>query len=325
MNNFRTTFPIAPAAHKIQYNGSVLTIGSCFSDTMAERLQSLHFDVCGNPTGVLFNPFSIGENIRMMITAEMPEASSLFFHDGLYRHFSFPTQMAHPDKDTALSNMRNAISLGRSYIEKCSHLIITFGTTILYRHRPTGKIAANNHKLPAAEFERIQQEPVGVLSRWIEHIKLIRSVNPGCSIWFTVSPVRHTREGMAENNWSKAVAILSIHQLCKHIGGLYYFPAYELMIDDLRDYRFYAEDMIHPNAVAIDYIFDAFRQACIDPNAYELMDQMSEVNKAMEHRPLFPGSEAHSAFNNKMLEKIAALEQQYPHLDLGSARLHFSN
>ncbi len=321
---FQTRFSIQPLQKKIKSSAGIFLTGSCFSDSIADYLQQRKFNVLANPFGVLYNPVSIGEQLLMHIENTPVAEKDIFEVQGLRRHFNFHSRKVHPDLKEAMRLMQNAVEEGHLFLQQAATLIITFGTSVVYRHIPSGKIVANNHKLPAHLFEKNQLEPETVVRQWTEIVRRLKAFNPDIQIIFTVSPVRHIKDGMPENGISKSVLLWSLHLLRQLFPDIYYFPSYEIMLDELRDYRFYAEDMIHPNATALRYIQSRFTETCIDPENYSRMQKMEEILQAMAHKPFFPATEQNSAFKEKMLMKVKAFAEEFQ-IDMTTELHYFSS
>lgn len=325
MQQFRTDFSIPQLGDPIDYHGAVLMTGSCFSENIVQRLSAYKFHVQANPSGIIYNPISLAAELSRIIENKPVGAETLFLSEGVYRHFDFHSRFAHPEQQTAADSMNESTARAHTFLNTCTHLVVTFGTSVVYKLTNTGAIVANNHKLPAGRFQKIQLTSTEIVEAWQPLIGKIKQAYPQLNIMFTVSPVRHIRDGMIENQLSKSVLIRAVHELKNRFSHIYYFPAYEIMMDDLRDYRFYEKDMIHPNEIAVDYIFEKFKTACISPDCFSLMDEISSITAAVQHQPFFPDTEAHQRFKKQMFERVGVLQKQYPHIDMSTEADHFSN
>lgn len=288
MQLFRT--PVTPEAHKgwLSHSDSVLMVGSCFSDNIGKRLGESLFDVEINPLGPLYNPLSIEACIELIMSGRDVGESELFYHRGVWRHFLCHTSLAHTDRKAAADNINARLQEARNLIERGRAgsllLAVTLGSTFAYIHK--GEVVANCHTLPAAEFVRRQlsvEESYGAIMRAAQRIG--REV-PSLKLLVTVSPVRHLDAGLEGNSLGKATLRLAADRVVTETADALYFPAFEIMNDDLRDYRFYAADMRHPSDVAIDYIYDLFSQSLMSANTIALANDCRKLARRASHRPL---------------------------------------
>lgn len=312
---FRTVFGIAACPVRMDYDARIMLSGSCFSEHFGDWLRDLKFHCMANPYGVLYNPVSLASQYSDMLSGRSFDAQELFAVQGVFRSWDFHSRIAHPDRNAMLAMMHERVKTGAAFLKSSTHLVITFGTAHVFTLKETGRIVANNHKQPAALFSERMLQPKEIFDVWEALLRKIYALNPSLQIIFTLSPVRHLRDGAVENALSKAILLFSIRTLCNTFPAAYYFPAFEIMMDDLRDYRFYAEDMLHPSAEAFRYIAKRFRIACIDAKAYAAMEEIAAWQKAMHHRPLFPGSESHDVFINTLRRKLRELQEKYPGRD----------
>lgn len=313
---FRTSFEIPPINRRITYHDRVLFTGSCFTENISGKMQYHKFNVLSNPFGIIYNPFSIVSQLLSIIKNTGFTVDDIFEEKGIFKSFHFHSRIADIGKENMLQKMNAVVQAAHVFLSSASHLIITLGTANAYALRSTGMIVANNHKQPSQFFDPVQLRPDAIINIFDELLSELKTFNPGLSIILTVSPVRHLRDGAIANAHSKAILINAVHGIIKQHPQVYYFPAYEIMMDDLRDYRFYADDMLHPSPTAIDYIFDKFKYACIEEECYYLMASISEIRTAAQHRPFFPDSDAHRKFKTDMLQKISLIQQQYNSIDL---------
>jgi hypothetical protein len=281
---------------------------------MASRLKQYKFRVLDNPNGVLFNPCSIASALERAVDMSVYEPSDLFLHDGLWACWDFHSRFSDPSPETACQRMNESVIEYGSFIRSAQWLLLTLGTAWVFE-RPDGRIVANCHKMPASGFARrlMRSEEIRVILA--QAIEKIRQVNPDLRVIMTVSPVRHLRDGFVENNRSKAALITAVHDLVESLPAVSYFPAYELIIDDLRDHRFYAEDLVHPNYQATAYVWEKFAEASISGASREAMKEIDKITAAIQHRPLHPHSQAHVAFRKKYLQMAFSLSQRFPDLD----------
>jgi hypothetical protein len=315
MNPFRTELVVPPASISINYHSPVLAIGSCFVSHIGSRLLNLKFPITINPFGIVFNPASVVSSLERLSAGTPFSADELFQHHQLWHSPAHHGQFSHPDPNTSLFRINQALTQGHQALQQSTRLIITLGTAQVFIRRDTGQIVANCHKLPGHLFERRRlsvQDIVEHLSRVFIQLK---NQQPELQIILTVSPVRYLREGFTENQRSKASLLLATEALSENFSFVHYFPAYELFMDDLRDYRFCEPDMIHPNATAIEYIWQAFISAFIDDNSRVIMQRITKINSSLNHKALHPESDAHRQFVRQWLHQVAVLETDFPFLD----------
>ena len=322
--DFRLEFDPKPLFQKIAIEDSIMLMGSCFTEHMHEKFYKYKFNALQNPHGVLFNPTSISNAILAYKNLDLVEKESLFLNQGLWNHWSFHSSRSKTYALEAADFMNQNIKAGYNFLKKADWLIITFGSAFVYEINKHG-VVANCHKIPANKFNKRMLQVDEIVESYGSMINEIKEFNPNLKIIFTVSPVRHSREGFVENNRSKAALILSIDKLVSTYLNCYYFPSYELVIDDLRDYRFYAEDMVHPNYLATQYVWEKFAVSCIDGKSREIFKELDHLNNALKHRPLHPDSEEHKKFLLKFASVVESLKQRFPTLDFQFEKQFFSN
>ena len=311
---FRTEITLGKYPAKIGYENRVLALGSCFADEMARRLAAAKFAVEANPTGVLFNPLSIAEAIRSY--ADPKEVGREELHDdgGRWFHFGFHGDFSAPTADEALARMNAARRAGAEALRRADRVLLTLGTAWVYERE--GRAVANCHRQPAREFVRRRMgvdEVVGTLER------LVAGPLAGRETIVTVSPVRHLGDGLEGNAVSKATLRLAAEELAAGHASVHYFPAYEMLVDDLRDYRFYADDMVHPAPQAVTYVWEQFAEALLTDAARGRLAEVEAIAAAAAHRPRDPRGAAHRAFCLRQLERIAAL----PEVDFSTEAAYF--
>ncbi len=313
----QTKIPLIQAENPIDYNGQLLLLGSCFTENMGKKLEYFKFQSLQNPFGILFHPLAIEKLISKAVHKEIYSEEDIFFSNELWHCFDAHSNLSDSSKEKLLEKLNAAITKTHHQITKSTHILITFGTAWVYRRKETKEVVANCHKVPQREFSK-ELISIEVIQRSLENtINLIRSINEKVHLIFTVSPVRHLKEGFQENQRSKAHLITAVHQTMNILDfkpRTSYFPSYEILMDELRDYRFYEADMIHPNQVAIDYIWDKFSEVWISPTANAVMEKVDAVQKGLQHRPFNAGSEQHQAFKVSLGKKIMYLQQAYPHM-----------
>lgn len=309
----QTKFDVKPqGTRQIGYSSKILALGSCFVENIGEKLSYFKFTMLQNPFGILFHPISIEKFIKKTTKQIFFTKDDLFFINEQWHCFDAHSRLSHVDKLMALNQLNIAIEAANSFLKNTSHLIITLGTARVYRYKKSGKIVANCHKVPQNNFTKELLSVEQVSSSLQNIIKMVRAINPNLTFIFTVSPVRHLRDGFIENTRSKSHLLSALHQVIEKEAYAFYFPSYEIMMDELRDYRFYAEDMVHPSPIAINYVWEKFKKAWIDKNYFTIMDEVDTIQKGLAHRPIHPEGKQHLAFKEKLLQKMENLTQKVP-------------
>jgi lysophospholipase L1-like esterase len=292
----------------------MVLMGSCFAENIGNKFQYFKFNTLVNPFGIIFNSVSIEKMIERVVLQKTFSKEDIFYHNERWHSYEVHSDCSTDDPEALLNNLNQLLSETKKQLQEATHFIINYGTSWVYRHIETNAIVANCHKVPQKQFTK-ELLSIDKIQKSIQNtISLIEALNPKCNFIFTVSPVRHLKDGFVENQWSKSHLIAAIHDNLKteHLKlNTDYFPSYEIMMDELRDYRFYADDMIHPSALAIDYIWERFTATQIDANAIATMELVQTIQKGLAHRPFNPNSESHQKFEANLKEKIATLEAQY--------------
>ena len=310
--NFQTQIPIQKSDFPIDYTSEIVSLGSCFAENMAEKFEYFKFVNVVNPFGIIFNPVSLEKLIFRSIHKKYFTEKDIFFHNEAWHCFEVHSELSNPKATEFLATLNQLIDFTNQQLKKSTHIIITLGTSWVYRHIETHEIVANCHKVPQKQFVK-EILSIAQIEASLQNIMTeIQGVNPNCNFIFTVSPVRHIKDGFVENNVSKAHLISALQSSSFQLPASGYFPSYEIMMDELRDYRFYAEDMLHPNHTAIDYIWIKFFENYIDEKEYGLMNQVCEIQRALKHRPFNSNSESHNKFLENLNQKINTLVKKYP-------------
>ncbi|SNR51630.1 GSCFA domain-containing protein [Flavobacterium sp. ov086] len=314
---FRTQIPISKTSNPIDYNSKVVSFGSCFAENMAEKFDYFKFQNTTNPFGIIFNSVSIEKLFSRVVKEEFYTEKDVFFYNERWHCYEVHSDLSNSDRQELLETLNKAISETNKQLQEATHIIITYGTSWIYRSIESDEIVANCHKVPQKQFSK-ELLSVDITQKSIQNtIELIQVLNPQINFIFTVSPVRHIKDGFAENQLSKSHLFAGLHyNLQSKINNLKleYFPSYEIMMDELRDYRFYAEDMLHPNQVAIDYIWHKFSENYISENSISTMQEVEEIQKSLRHRSFNPESEQHQKFLAKLQQKIKAIEEKWSHI-----------
>ncbi len=306
---FRTPVHITPSPQKINLKDPVLTVGSCFSDSIGALMEDHKFSILKNPVGNTYNPLSIFKILEMALTQSKPDQDRWVLSDGIWYHYDFHSQFSEPDKEAAEAAISIALESIRSCILQSPWIIITMGTAWVYKEKASSAIAANCHKQPGTLFEKQLLTSTQIIQAY-EHVENIwkqHQIDP--KVIFTVSPVRHTRDGIPENMLSKSILRVACTYLLKGRDHHAYFPSYEIMMDDLRDYRFYEKDLIHPNETAIEYIWEQFSKAYFDATTMEFIEKWQQIKKGLQHRPFHPGTPSHQKFLDHLEGQLLHLAQ----------------
>lgn len=313
--DFRTT--IKPLANKgvIAHDGAITMLGSCFSDNIGRRLQDALFDVEVNPFGTLYNPASIALALQDLINCREFCINDLFEYQGRYHSFSHHSSFSGVNADDVISRINDKIDGASERLKRSRVLIITFGTAYVYEYKKTQSVVSNCHKLPASNFSRRSMAVDEIVSLWSKLIVKIREINPEINIIVTVSPIRHLADGAHENQLSKSTLLLAVNKLCHELDNVIYFPAYEIMMDDLRDYRFYASDMIHLSDVAIGYIYEIFSQSFFSEETNNIVRESEKLMRRLKHRHMTDDVSVIEKFNLSTQQIIDRILSAYPYLE----------
>jgi len=315
MDKFRTQVSIQESPAKINHYTKCLFMGSCFADNIGKIMAGYKFPVLLNPFGTLFNPASLADNIHHLISGRAFTQEDLYSHNGFWFSFSHYTGFTHPDRGNCLSLINESAQAASSWLKHCDYLLLTYGTAWAYIYKKTGKLVANCHKLPSSSFNHTFLAPAGIVDQYDALLQDLKSFSPGIRVIFTLSPVRHWSDGAVNNQLSKSVLHYSIHEILKKHNHAYYFPAYEIFMDELRDYRFYAADMLHPAQQGSQYVWERFCDTWIEESSKKIMAGVTAVLKALNHRPLHPKTTNYEKFQHGTLKLIRQLTKQYPFLD----------
>ena len=310
--NFQTQIPIQKSDFPIDYTSKVMLLGSCFAENMAQKFEYFKFDTVVNPFGIIFNPVSLEKLILRSIHKSYFTETDIFYHNEAWHCFEVHSELSNPNKEEFLKTLNQLIDSTNRHIVTLTHCLITLGTSWVYRHIESNEIVANCHKVPQKQFVKELLSITQIEASLQTIISEIQAVNPNAKFIFTVSPVRHIKDGFVENNVSKAHLISALNAPNSQLPTSNYFPSYEIMMDELRDYRFYAEDMLHPNQTAIDYIWIKFFENYVNEKEFALMNQVCDIQRALKHRPFNPNSESHQKFLSKLEEKKQKITKQNP-------------
>ncbi len=311
----QTQIPLEKQSNnQIDYNSNILLLGSCFVENIGNKLEYFKFKNIQNPLGILFHPKAIETLITKAVKGKEYLEKDVFFHNEQWHCFDAHSKLSCTSKEDLLEHLNTSIKSVNQQISKSTNIIITLGTAWVYNHIETKKIVANCHKVQQKEFKKELMPVNAVFESLKKIVELIKNINNDASIIFTVSPVRHIKDGFVENTLGKAHLISAIHQILSEKGNTYYFPSYEIMMDELRDYRFYNEDMLHPNQIAINYIWKKFQEVWISKEASITMEDVDAIQKGLKHKSFNENSEAHQKFLKNLDLKIEKFKVKFPHI-----------
>ncbi len=301
---FQTVVKLNKSAHKINLQDHILALGSCFATNIGSKLSENKFSINVNPFGTLFNPVSIFKLVNQAALHGMIDAMGIVENQGVFHHFDLHSDLSSVNRNELLEQANGQIRKVSEELANTSIVIYTFGTAIVYELLETGEIVANCHKVPANAFNRRFLEADEIVHNFKVNFDLIKSINKGARFILTVSPVRHQKESFEQNNVSKSILRIACERIRNEFGSVEYFPAFEIMMDELRDYRFYAEDMLHPNQVATDYIWGKFMDVYFDDTTKDFISSWGKIRKAIAHRPFNPSSKEHQSFLKKTIDQL---------------------
>jgi hypothetical protein len=326
MIRFRTEVDIPDFKNKMGYRHPSMVIGSCFAENIGNYLKALCFPIVVNPSGILYNPISIANNLNDLLTGKKFTHEDLFFANGLFNSFSHHSRFSCSDPERTLDQMNVSSSEASEVLNSCHHLFITFGTAWVFSHKTKGLVVSNCHKCPSSMFDRYRLSVKQIIDKWIPLIEQLKANNPDLQIIFTVSPIRHMKDGAHENQLSKSILLLAIEEMVLHfgIGVVSYFPSYEIVLDELRDYRFYAPDMTHPSEVAVEFIREKFISAFLDPESKTISAELEKILPALKHKMLNENTDGYLSFINAQMDKIKQLQIKYPFVDLKTITMRFN-
>ncbi len=298
----------------INHNHRILLFGSCFTENIGRKLEACHFDVSCNPLGILFNPVSIQQTIERILEDREVTKNEVFETDGVWNSFDFHSQFAQCSLSEYISNINQQINSAHKFIQDTDFVFITLGTAWVYEEKESKHVVANCHKIPSTHFSRKRISESECTERLMTIAKQLKNTNEKVNVIFTVSPIRHWKDGAHGNQLSKSILLLSVDNVCREIQGCHYFPSYELMLDELRDYRFYAEDLLHPNELAQTYIWEKFEDTYFSEETKQINKEVLNLEQALHHRPINPKSENFKRFQEETQIRKKILVQKYPFL-----------
>ena len=309
---FQTQIFLEKKTPTIDYNSKVFLLGSCFAENIADKFTYYKFQSKVNPLGVMFHPLAILDLLKRAQNRTDFTEKDIFFSNGYWQSYSAHSRLNNQSKKDIISDLNYAVLSTKTQLMAASHVVLTFGSAWVYTFIKSQTIVANCHKQPQKEFKKSLLS-IDQLNESLESIiSILKSFNPKMTIIFTISPVRHLKDGFVENNHSKSQLISALHPIVSSSENTHYFPSFELVMDELRDYRFYKDDMMHPNQLAIDYIWERFQSSWIESDVKLTMNEVSRLQKGLDHKPFNPSSKAHIAFLSNLSKGVDTLVCKYP-------------
>lgn len=324
-SKFQTIVDIPKFNWETGYGGKNIFLGSCFAENIGNKMFGLKYETDINPFGILYNPKSLASGINLLLNEKEFTPNDLISHDGLWHSFSHHGRFSFTDKNKTLFEINSRIKTSSEFLKNANFLFITFGTAWVYRYLETGQIVSNCHKIPSKKFERVRLSVEEITEEYHQLLQKIWKTNPNIKIVFTVSPIRHWKDGAIENQLSKSTLLLAINNIVKSFGETKcaYFPSYEIVVDELRDYRFYSDDMIHLTDFSIQHIWDIFNQSLVDEKSRKTAIHIQKLKNAVNHKPFNKNSNEHLNFAKMQLRKVENLETKYPNLNFKLEKEYF--
>ena len=312
--NFRTSVELPERETEIRHSHRLMLMGSCFSENIGHLLTTNKFACEVNPYGVLYNPLSISRALKEMVEGKVYTRDDVFEAGGLWHsrmhHGSFSSDVSAED---CLCKINTRLKQASESLPQTDWLLVTWGTAFVYRYE--GEVVGNCHKLPEKLFTRERLTVDAICEEWKGTLRLLNRHFPRQKVILSVSPIRHAKDGMHGNQLSKATLLLAAEELCRTFDHCFYFPSYEILLDELRDYRFYADDMLHPSPLAVEYIWECFCRTYFKKETLDVMEEWSEIEKALRHKPFRPDSEAYRTFLSQIMLRIERLKEKFPYID----------
>jgi hypothetical protein len=321
----RTTFKVDPSPFRIIYDDSILFIGSCFASSIGARMESGKMKVMINPSGTVYNPVSVCNTLDIITAEREFSHDDLYFNDGNWLSFYHYTDFSSEDPDKVLTKINTRMKEASGFLKKAKFLFITLGTARVYRWLKTGLVVSNCHKIPSGQFSSELLPVDEIVTLFTNQLDKLNQLYPQLKVVFTISPVRHMKDGAHGNQVSKSVLFLAVEKLLQHSSHPRYFPAYELVMDDLRDYRFYSDDMLHPSGAAISYVWNAFAESYFDNDTLKHFNDAVRITKACSHRFNTDNSSKKKIFAEMMLKQVSEIEKRVPSIDFSVERTYFCN
>lgn len=314
--NFRTQVELPEKKVEIRHSERILLLGSCFVENIGNLLFENKFRCDMNPFGVLYNPLSIVKALGQILERKRYGERDLFYASGKWHSWMHHGNFSDVSVTDCLSRINERITKTAELLPETDWLIVTFGTAYVYYLNENQEVVGNCHKQPDKLFSRNMLDVGKIVSAWQPLLAQLKFVNPNLKVLFTVSPIRHAKDGMHGNQLSKSTLLLAVDELCKEHADCYYFPSYEIMMDELRDYRFYADDMLHPSNLAVSYIWECFSRSFFGIETKRIMEEWKNIRKGLAHKPFNPNSEAYRTFLSQIVLKIVQIKEKFPYLEV---------
>ena len=314
--NFRTQVELPEKETEIRHSEQIMLFGSCFAENIGNLLQQNKFCCDVNPFGILYNPQSIASALYQLLEKDSYTEKDLFVANERWHSWMHHGDFSSSSQEEALAKVNSRFVKAKQHLAKADWLIVTFGTSYVYIHKEAQKVVGNCHKMPGRMFTRSMLDMKTIVDVWQDVLKKCREVNPNLKVLFTVSPIRHAKDGMHGNQLSKATLLLAVDGLCRTCSGCFYFPSYEIVMDELRDYRFYADDMLHPSQMAVGYLWECFSQCYFKEETQTVMKEWAEIRRGLEHKPFEPESETYRHFLSQIVLKITRIKEKLPYLEV---------
>jgi len=310
---------------KISYNSKSIFIGSCFTEHIGKKMDNLKFPVLINPFGVIYNPASVSKSLEIMLNPYIFEEKHLMLFNEKWISLLHHGRFSDINSGEVLKVINSEIALAGEYLKQSAVIFITFGTAWVYKHKKTNQVVANCHKIPSSEFEHYLLTVSDIVETYGSLLTDLKNKFAHLKVVFTVSPVRHWKDGATNNQISKSILFVALHELMTQFDFVSYFPSYEIIMDDLRDYRFYADDLFHPNQLGIEYVWEKFKTCYLDTQALNLAEKVDKILKAIAHKPFYPKTKAYLNFLDGNILAIKQLISKYPGLNLKDEIQYFMN
>lgn len=318
MTEFFTKVNVPDPGFNIGYQSKLLFMGSCFSELIGRKMQETKFNVIQNPFGVIYNPLSISKGLQQIMKNISFTEKDINFYNELWLSYSHSTKFSDTNKNTCLNTINSGLKKASDALQDIDVMVLTLGTSWVYELKKTGEVVANCHKIPAENFNRFFSSVNNTVDTLSQTIHELKEINSELKIIFTVSPVRHWKDGAIENQRSKAALILAVTEILQEFENVYYFPAYEIFMDELRDYRFYASDMLHPSESGIDYIWERFKETFFGDKALQIFSEVQSIKKRLDHRALHKNTTTYKKFISSLKKDIVSLQNKNPEIDFSA-------
>ena len=314
--NFRTQVELPERETEIRHSDRMMFFGSCFAENIGNLLQENKFRCNVNPFGILYNPLSINKALNQILDRKAYVEDDLFVSHGLRHSWMHHSDFSHARADVCLERINARLAEAADGLKEADWLVMTWGTAYVYIHQESGEVVGNCHKQPDKTFRRSRLGAEAVVEEYRNILRRCREANPKLKVLITVSPIRHAKDGMHGNQLSKATLLLAADELCRTCPDCYYFPSYEIMMDELRDYRFYADDMLHPSPMAIEYIWECFSKCYFSPETQAVLKEWEEIRRSIAHKPFSPESDGYRKFLSQIVLKIVRIKEKLPYLEV---------